>query len=194
MSDTVVTATAPTPAAPFIYMGGYPGVGKQTVARELLKIIPGSRLIDNHLLIDITRAVFRQGSPEYEALRSKLRNDMLEAIVKEEAARGTTFIFTGAHVATNPISVIARDFERAAAARGSPFVSAVLSCERSEHVQRLLDPPRATRKLYKEDVLVRIIESGPAFLFGCEHELQIDSTGMKPEEVAAKIVEYVKSI
>lgn len=36
----------------FVYINGYPGIGKLTVANELTKIVPSSEVIGNHSLID----------------------------------------------------------------------------------------------------------------------------------------------
>ncbi|KZV80281.1 hypothetical protein EXIGLDRAFT_845691 [Exidia glandulosa HHB12029] len=187
-----------TTAAPFIYLVGYPGVGKQTVAHILAKSIPDSRVISNHLIIDLARSIFRHGSREYEEMRSKLRKAMLESIVESEIVKGTTFIFTGAHGTTNPISkVIAGEFPPAAEKRGSKFIPVILTCDREEQMQRLVSPGRLnpgenkTPKLIDQAGLARILDSGPCFRFNTEDELLLDTTGKTAEEVAQIILDYV---
>lgn len=39
---------------------------------QFRKLLSDCRVIDNHLIIDLARALFTQGSPEYEAFRSTL--------------------------------------------------------------------------------------------------------------------------
>ncbi|EJD37085.1 hypothetical protein AURDEDRAFT_116932 [Auricularia subglabra TFB-10046 SS5] len=187
-----------TNVAPFLYLLGPPGVGKQTVGRALIKILPNARMVDNHLIIDLARAVFVQDSVVYNEFRAALREALLKAILNSTEARGTTFIFTGSHGPRAPAGVrIARDFERAAAERGSPFVSVRLSCAYDEHMARVTDPARVNAPYPKLIDPARVTASmGPdsVFRFGCEYEIDIDTTGMKPEEVAQKIADYVRGV
>lgn len=92
-----VSSEHASPSFPlFIYINGFPGVGKLSVARELqLSLFPSltfrvenktanlvcfirrnliarSRLIDNHLLIDPCAAVFERDMPEYRPLRNSI--------------------------------------------------------------------------------------------------------------------------
>jgi len=55
-----------------IYLHGPPAVGKLTVARELLRLIPGS-VLDNHASIDFARTVFDFGTPEFWQLAQAAR-------------------------------------------------------------------------------------------------------------------------
>lgn len=57
---------------PFIYRNGYPGFGKLTVAEELSKLIPLSKVFDNHLLIDPVAAIFERDMEEYQPLHRQL--------------------------------------------------------------------------------------------------------------------------
>lgn len=67
----------------FVYINGYPGVGKLTIAKELRYarfmsmlisrlLMPGARLLDNHKLIDPAAALFERGAPEYQPLRQAI--------------------------------------------------------------------------------------------------------------------------
>ena len=47
-----------------VNLSGWPGVGKLTTARELSKLING-KLLDNHTLLNIGRALASDGSPEF---------------------------------------------------------------------------------------------------------------------------------
>lgn len=57
---------------PFIYINGFPGVGKLTIATELQKLLPSSKVINNHLLIDPVAAIHERSDPEYQPLRKAL--------------------------------------------------------------------------------------------------------------------------
>ncbi|KAL8860484.1 MAG: hypothetical protein Q9178_003143 [Gyalolechia marmorata] len=56
-------------APPFVYINGYPGVGKYTIAKELAQMLPNAKLLDNHLFIDPVAAVYDRSMPEYQGLR-----------------------------------------------------------------------------------------------------------------------------
>lgn len=62
---------------PFIYINGFPGVGKLTIARELQKLLPKAELIDNHQLIDPVAAIFERTDPEYQPARKELVSFLL---------------------------------------------------------------------------------------------------------------------
>ena len=47
-----------------IFLYGAPGTGKLTVARELAALT-GYRLFHNHLTVDLAKAIFDFGTPDY---------------------------------------------------------------------------------------------------------------------------------
>ena len=47
-----------------IFLHGAPAVGKLTVAKALLRLVPG-RLMDNHAAIDLARTIFDFGAPGF---------------------------------------------------------------------------------------------------------------------------------
>ena len=51
-------------AMKLIFIHGAPASGKLTVAKALLRIVPG-RLFDNHAAIDLARTVFDFGAPGF---------------------------------------------------------------------------------------------------------------------------------
>lgn len=56
-----------------INLNGWPGVGKLTTARELSKLIDG-KLLDNHTLLNVGKALARDGSAEfYDLVRAETR-------------------------------------------------------------------------------------------------------------------------
>lgn len=88
----------------YIWINGFPGVGKLTVAKALYAMLPGSRLVDNHSLID--QVPVPRDHPEYNDIRARIRDDLLAAVAHpasdEESECGSreeqlakTLIFTG---------------------------------------------------------------------------------------------------
>lgn len=99
--ERIIVMTKP---APHIWINGFPGVGKLTVARELQRLIPGSILVDNHQLIDVVD--LPRDHPDYTAQRERVRLEAFDKWVHPqtdaESACGDrveqllqTIIFTG---------------------------------------------------------------------------------------------------
>jgi tRNA uridine 5-carbamoylmethylation protein Kti12 len=86
--------------ASFIYLNGYPGVRKLTVAKELSKLISSSKVSQNHLLIDPVAAIFDRDMEEYQPLRKLLCRECLNAISTSTSTKDATWIFTDASSST----------------------------------------------------------------------------------------------
>lgn len=68
--------------ATYIWINGFPGVGKLTVARALQAQLPNSDLIDNHSLIDVVK--LPRDHPEYNGQREQVRQDAFNRYVHPE--------------------------------------------------------------------------------------------------------------
>ncbi len=75
----------------FIY--GAPGTGKLTVARELATLT-GFRLFHNHLTVDLAKALFDFGTPEYLDYVRNLRSDAFERATRGEVNLIFTFWYS----------------------------------------------------------------------------------------------------
>lgn len=90
----------------FVWINGMPGVGKLTVARALHALLPESRLVDNHSLID--QVTLPRSHPSYDAERARVRDAVYASVVRprsdeasacgDQAAQlAQVVIFTGAY-------------------------------------------------------------------------------------------------
>ncbi|KAL6906742.1 hypothetical protein GGI43DRAFT_431071 [Trichoderma evansii] len=79
---------------PVIWINGFPGTGKLTIARELAHIKILSILIDNHKLIDRVQAKFPRDHPQYQIERKRRRQWAFEHFVFEPTRLSETVIFT----------------------------------------------------------------------------------------------------
>ena len=61
-----------------LFIHGSPAVGKLTVAKALLRIVPG-RLMDNHAVIDFVRTIFDFDAPGFWPLIHDVRYSALDA-------------------------------------------------------------------------------------------------------------------
>ena len=65
-----------------IFLHGAPATGKLTVAKALLRTVPG-RLFDNHAAIDVARTVFDFGAPGFWELVHTVRCSVLDAAAQQ---------------------------------------------------------------------------------------------------------------
>ncbi|GJJ12645.1 hypothetical protein Clacol_006889 [Clathrus columnatus] len=180
-------------ACPWIYFNGSPGVGKLTIAKQLRDLIPGSKVIHNHLVIELCLGAFERGSQEYEDLRKAVRNEVLSAISTSEKGRETTYIFTGSHGADTSVGpMIARQHSDHAKAQNIPFISVIMTCEEEEHLRRVTSADRKF-KLNDIDSLKKTVSSGELFAFQCEYEINpLDVTNLSPLEGAKVIYDFIQ--
>ncbi|KAK2028999.1 hypothetical protein LX32DRAFT_673173 [Colletotrichum zoysiae] len=179
---------------PFIYINGYSGVGKLTVAKELSKMLPKAKAFSNHLLIDPAAAVFDRTAEEYQPLRQVLRREVLTSIATAKSTRDVTWIFTDQQSSSDVGSSFARDYQNAARLRGSPFISIILHCDLEENLARATGVDRgkgSNTKLTTPDILRSIREREDIFRFRDEYELELDVTQLSPIEAAARIRDHI---
>lgn len=103
-----------------IYINGWPGVGKLTVALQLQKLIPGSyeylslpydgiltfldvlrQVLHNHELIDPVEKECRRGRAYYQQKRAEFRQRRLKPIKEDPRLRDTLYIFTDSQTEYN---------------------------------------------------------------------------------------------
>ncbi|KAK1535276.1 hypothetical protein CPAR01_08818 [Colletotrichum paranaense] len=190
------------PMACFIYINGYPGVGKFTIASALSKLIPRSRVFHNHLVIDPVAAMLdRDDAEAYNDLRTTFRRHALDTIATHPALADKTFIFTDARESGPLGSEAAQNYKAAAEKRGVPFISVVLHCDVDENVRRLggrrcaKDGERASNtKLTDDEILRKIREKETIFQFGDENEMCLDVTSLEPDHSAFLILQHVNAV
>lgn len=182
--------------APFIYINGYAGVGKLSIARCLVHLLPQpAKLLDNHLLIDPVSAILDRTSSEYQPLRKSVRSTILSAIVSSADLRNTTMIFTDQQSSDALGSSVAREYEDAARRRGCQFLSFRLFCSLEENLRRATSEGRmksGTTKLTDANIIKIIRTSEDTFSFGGDDEFTLDVTELSVEAAAQQIAELVR--
>ncbi|KAL8771844.1 MAG: hypothetical protein Q9209_002782 [Squamulea sp. 1 TL-2023] len=173
-------------APPFIYINGYPGVGKQ--------MLPNAKLLDNHLLIDPVAAVYDRSMPEYQGLRKLVRQGILSSIATSTSLKDVIWVFTDSQSSDEVGRAAVADYISAAETRGSPIISVILMCCAEENVLRLGAASRGKNKLNDADILLEIREKEDLYHFGGAAEIEIDITKMPVHYAAQKIFDFVQKV
>jgi len=175
-----------------ININGWPGVGKLSVA-ELLQQQIGGRLLDNHTIFNVAFSLFEFRSPEFfETVRAIRQIAFSQA---SKVPRTTPIVLTSAYADTPfgrenwaAIRGLAND-------HGTPLCNVVLDCELTENVRRLQSPERARlRKLTEPQPLIAARDVAPLLAEGGDHLLRFDVTELTPDQGAARITEWLRSL
>jgi hypothetical protein len=169
-----------------LFLHGAPAVGKLTVAKALLRLVPG-RLMDNHAAIDLARTVFDFGAPGFWELVHDVRYSALDAAAKHRVPLlVTTFCYAEPEDREQ-----FRQIEEIAQRHGGELLPVFLHCSREEALRRVGNPDRVERrKLTSGEHLIRDLDRYNLTAVPRPDCLRLD-TSINPADVTAqKIVEH----
>ncbi|OAQ59905.1 AAA domain-containing protein [Pochonia chlamydosporia 170] len=180
----------------YIWINGFPGVGKLTVAIELQKRLKGSLLLDNHTLIDVVK--LPRDHPEYASERKLARQRAFSQYVYSDGKNAGKL--KQVIIATDALSDC--DFDRAvamehkdAALRGKrPFFPVYLRCSKEENLRRVVDPQRiqnGKKKLVDAGFVEEYFETLEILRWEGEG-VEVDNTDLTPVEAAERIITAVE--
>jgi hypothetical protein len=82
-------------AAPVVWINGFPGSGKLTVATAVAAVDKTAVVLDNHKLIDPVEARFERTHPRYQHERRLFRQAALDRHVRDPGMLSRLVVFTG---------------------------------------------------------------------------------------------------
>ncbi|ETO26049.1 hypothetical protein RFI_11085 [Reticulomyxa filosa] len=181
----------------FVVLHGSPGVGKLTVAKELVNQVKGYRLFHNHLLCDTLLAVFDFGSESFVKLREKQWLEIFEELCKLKQ----NIIFTFAFESTVTSKFIP-NLIRLVQEHNGRIIWIELMCEKAALLERVRSDSRQSFKkltdvkLFEDLLEKEHIFSGHKTLLQlkCEHMFRIDNTNKKPSDTAAEMEKLLDGI
>lgn len=182
-----------------IYLIGFPGVGKLTIAKELAKRL-NAHIIDNHL---INNPIFQlivtdpdSEIPEKAWDKVKEIREIVLSGVEELAHPDLNFIFTNSLLASNPDDLkIYERVERAAKKRKSTLVPIRLVCELDELCKRVVSKDREVKlKLTNAGALKERFKKEEVYHPASPLTETIDVTNLSPQEVVEMIMERLKTL
>ena len=182
-----------------LYLIGFAGVGKYTIAQEFVKV--GYKLVDNHLINNPIFSLLDLDSANGKSLQgSKIPDNAWDAIGKIRGAvldfvacdSESDFVMTNELLHDPDEHTIYNKVKEIAERRGSLFVPAKLSLDRHEHAKRIKSSGR--REKHKSTHLdVAKLERG-LIMVEHPHLLEFDITGKASTEVMREILEHVYSL
>src|SRR4030095_2412741 len=169
-----------------LFLHGAPAVGKLTVAKGLLRIVPG-RLMDNHAAIDLALTVFEFGAPGFWELVHHVRLSALDAA----AEHGVPLLVTTFCYAEPEDREQFRQIEEIVQRHGAKLLPVFLHCSREEALRRVGNPDRVERrKITSGEYLIRELDRYNLTAVPPPDCLNLD-TSINPADVTAQeIVEH----
>lgn len=176
-------------------INGWPGVGKLTVGVELADRLKG-RLLDNHTLINVAKALTEYGTPDYyDAIRSVKKVAFKHAlalppdvplILTHVIASGGPFRFAEEHW-TSVCDL--------AIQKGSQLLSVTLECDPVEQERRIVSPERrALKKMHDPADIISLRERRSLYDDGADFRVIIDNTHMTPALCADQIINWAGTV
>ena len=92
---SLVLIMAAAKAAPLIWINGFPGSGKLTIAKAVAKLHGKVILLDNHKLIDPVEAKLSRSHPDYQKQRKLQRQMVFDQYVCDPTTFSDMVICTG---------------------------------------------------------------------------------------------------
>jgi hypothetical protein len=189
-----------------IFINGYPGVGKYTIAKLILKTLGSdSTFIHNHLLIDPVEAIHPGRTPAHYALRKKFRDVAFDALIADSNSQ-LSIVMTISLAANNDDIAVMHEHLRIAWERQVPAYWINLTCDDREHKARIVSDERkngGTSKCTDPAVLDAIkARSGTTLLTATDIAnaisgftvecRELDTSRRSPEECAEAALEWMK--
>jgi hypothetical protein len=169
-----------------LFLHGAPAVGKLTVAKALLRIVPG-RLMDNHAAIDLARTIFEFGAPGFWELVHDVRRSAMNAA----AEHGVPLLVTTFCYAEPEDREQFGQIEEIVQRHSGELLPVFLHCSREEALRRVGNPDRVERrKLISGEHLIRDLDRYDLTAVPRPDCLKLD-TGVNAADVTAQeIVEH----
>ncbi|KAL8722297.1 MAG: hypothetical protein Q9225_001202 [Loekoesia sp. 1 TL-2023] len=155
------------------------------------QLLPQTKLLDNHQLIDPVAAVYERGMPEYQGLRRYVRKGILDSIATSQSLRDVTWIFTDSQSSGEVGATAVADYIHAAQTRGSLLISVILTCDGDENVRRMTSKQRGKTKLNDVSILLDIRRDEDLYRFGGKAELELDVSQLSVASAAQTIAEFI---
>jgi hypothetical protein len=164
-----------------LFLHGAPAAGKLTVAKALLRIVPG-RLMDNHAAIDLALTIFDFGAPGFWELVHDVRRSAMNAAAEHRVPLLVTTFCYAEPEDREQFGQIEAIVQR----HGGKLLPVFLHCSREEALRRVGNPDRVERrKLTSGEHLIRDLDRYDLTAVPRPDCLRLD-TGVNAADVTAQ--------
>lgn len=183
-------------ASPIVYLFGWPGVGKLTVAEELARCT-GWRVLDSHrIYFPVFYAAGADGQTPLPAgtreLAAQVQDAVLEAMKLAPPELG--YLLTKVLIDVPEDHALFARVQAVAQARGAPFFPVLLTCNEAGLRSRITSPGRAERlKPRTGAVLDRYFARDRQWTPDHPALLTLDTTRLDPSQTAEAILAHLDS-
>ena len=169
-----------------VFLHGAPASGKLTVAKALLRALPG-RLFDNHAAIDLARTLFDFGAPGFWDLVHSVRLTALNAAVQH---RVPLVVATFCYSEPEDRSLF-EQFEAILVKHGGKVLPVFLRCSHEEAKRRIGNVDRVERrKLTSAEGLASFAARWNIMPVPRANCLIVDTEAEEPDLVATDIIRH----
>jgi hypothetical protein len=196
-----------------LVLNAFPGTGKSSVAkgmRDVLHISMPTRVIDNHLTIDLVETIEPVHGKAHNILRAKVEGELLAGLAASEKKELIIVIPANLSDSKSPYeNRQIHQYAKLAAARCIPLVLINLHCDEARNCARLtsierrvmaargkkiLVEPRILLEYRKEFKLIdplEIVKQGIPVPF---YHLELDTSGLDMKKTAEAVVRFLKDL
>lgn len=179
-----------------LYLIGLPGSGKYTIAREIQRIDPDFRLVDNHLILNPLFSVIELDGKTPIAAgvwdnARKIRAAVLDTI-QNYSNPTASFIFTN-YLSDDDVDYqLYSEIRELAQVRKARLIPVRIQIEKQEHERRITQPNR-TERFKETDPLApeRYVREHVPIRIDSPYLLDIDVTQLSVTEAATQIIKHM---
>jgi len=196
-----------------LVLNAFPGTGKSSVAKGMRDVLPISmptRVIDNHLTIDLVEAVEPVHGKAHNILRAKVEGEIFAGLAASEKKELIVVIPANLSASKSPYeNRQIHQYAKLAAARCIPLVLINLHCDEAKNCARLTSAERRVKAARGKKILIEprilleyrrnfklidpseIVKQGIPVPF---YHLELDTSRLDVEKTAEAVVGFLKDL
>lgn len=179
-----------------VYLIGYFGIGKYSIAKALVELIP-SQIIDNHYVLNpIFSLLENDGITPLPPLTWHYASEIRQAVlgtIQFLSPRDWNFIFTNDLTEDAGSHQLFDDVVKVVTSRKGTLIPVLLECNLEQYLERVAQPQRRERKksINTKEAQIRF-EARTNFQTDHPNTLRLDITHLEPSEAAKEIMIHLE--